>query len=171
MWSGRSIESQFNKISYPKKGHAKVQMLYKYGGSILSTMPDSNRHIKMYRSPNLSFVVNQSIWNEGEVPFADIVLPACTNFERWDIGEWAVAGGYAHHNECQLNHRVIAMQHKCIEPLGESRSDFQIFLDISKRLGLGAYFAQGMTELDWCKLQFEASDLKGVVGWKEFLKK
>ena len=116
-------------------------------------------------------MVNQSIWNEGEVKFADIVLPVCTNFERWDIGEWAVAGGYAHHNECQLNHRVIAMQHKCIEPLGESRSDFQIFLDISKRLGLGAYFAQGMRELDWCKLQFEASDLKEVVSWKDFLKK
>jgi len=63
------------------------------------------------------------------------------------------------------------MQHKCIEPLGESRSDFQIFLDISKRIGLGAYFAQGMTELDWCKLQFEASDLKDIVSWKEFLKK
>ena len=83
----------------------------------------------------------------------------------------AVAGGYSHHNESQLNHRLIAMQHKCIEPLGESRSDFQIFLDISKRLGLGAYFAQGLTELDWCKLLFEASDLKEVVSWKEFLRK
>jgi len=30
------------------------------------------------------------------------------------------------------------MQHKCIEPLGESKSDFQIFLDIAKRLGLGS---------------------------------
>jgi len=146
-------------------------MMYKYGGSHFSTVMDSNRLVRAYQSDELEFVVNQSIWDEGEVKFADIVLPVCTNFERWDIGEWAVAGGYAHHNECQLNHRVIAMQHKCIEPLGESRSDFQIFLDISKRLGLGAYFAQGMTELDWCKLQFEASDLKGVVGWKEFLKK
>ena len=167
----RSLERQFQKFSYPSPGHSRVRMMYKYGGSHFSTVMDSNRLVRAYQSDELEFVVNQSIWDEGEVKFADIVLPVCTNFERWDIGEWAVAGGYAHHNECQLNHRVIAMQHKCIEPLGESRSDFQIFLDISKRLGLGAYFAQGMTELDWCKLQFEASDLKGVVSWKEFLKK
>ena len=167
----RSLERQFQKFSYPSPGHSRIRMMYKYGGSHFSTVMDSNRLVRAYQSDKLEFVINQSIWNEGEVKFADIVLPVCTNFERWDIGEWAVAGGYAHHNECQLNHRVIAMQHKCIEPLGESRSDFQIFLDISKRLGLGAYFAQGMRELDWCKLQFEASDLKEVVSWKDFLKK
>ena len=167
----RSLERQFQKFSYPSPGHSRIRMMYKYGGSHFSTVMDSNRLVRAYQSDKLEFVINQSIWDEGEVKFADIVLPVCTNFERWDIGEWAVAGGYAHHNECQLNHRVIAMQHKCIEPLGESRSDFQIFLDISKRLGLGAYFAQGMRELDWCKLQFEASDLKEVVSWKDFLKK
>jgi len=31
--------------------------------------------------------VSQSIWFEGEAKFADIILPACTNFERWDISE------------------------------------------------------------------------------------
>jgi len=167
----RSLERQFQKFGYPAAGHSRVRMMYKYGGSHLSTVMDSNRLVRAYQSQELEFVVNQSIWDEGEVKFADVILPACTNFERWDIGEWAVAGGYSHHNESQLNHRVITMQHKCIEPLGESRSDFQIFLDISKRIGLGAYFAQGMTELDWCKLQFEASDLKDIVSWKEFLKK
>jgi len=167
----RSLERQFQKFGYPAAGHSRVRMMYKYGGSHFSTVMDSNRLVRAYQSRELEFVVNQSIWNEGEVKFADVVLPACTNFERWDIGEWAVAGGYSHHNESQLNHRVITMQHKCIEPLGESKSDFQIFLDISKRIGLGAYFAQGMTELDWCKLQFEASDLKDIVSWKQFFKK
>jgi len=167
----RSLERQFQKFGYPAAGHSRVRMMYKYGGSHFSTVMDSNRLVRAYQSQELEFVVNQSIWDEGEVKFADVVLPACTNFERWDIGEWAVAGGYSHHNESQLNHRVITMQHKCIEPLGESKSDFQIFLDISKRIGLGAYFAQGMTELDWCKLQFEASDLKDIVSWKQFLKK
>ena len=44
---------------------------------------DSNRLVRAYQSQELEFVVNQSIWNEGEVKFADVVLPACTNFERW----------------------------------------------------------------------------------------
>ncbi len=167
----RSLERQFAKFGYPSPGHSPIRMMYKYGGSHFGTSMDSNRLAKAYRHESLEFVVNQSIWNEGEVPFADVILPACTNFERWDIGEWANAGGYSYHNEGQLNHRVIGIQHKCIEPLGESRSDFQIFLDISKRLGLSAYFAEGRTELDWCKMVFEASDLPKKISWEKFLKK
>ena len=36
------------------------------------TMSDTNRHVEMYRSENLEFVVNQSIWHEGEAKFADV---------------------------------------------------------------------------------------------------
>jgi trimethylamine-N-oxide reductase (cytochrome c) len=167
----RSLEGQFMGFRYPSPGHSPVRMMYKYGGSHFGTTMESNRLVKAYQSDSLEFVVNQSIWNEGEVPFADIVLPACTNFERWDIGEWGAAGGYSHHNQTTLNHRVIAIQHKCIEPLGESRSDFQIFTDILKRLGLSAYFTEGMTELDWCKAQFDASDLPRRISWKKLLRK
>ncbi len=167
----RSLERQFAKFAYPAPGHSPIRMMYKYGGSHFGTSMDSNRLAKAYRSENLEFVVNQSIWNEGEVPFADVILPACTNFERWDIGEWANCAGYSHHTEGQLNHRVISLQHKCIEPLGESKSDFQIFVDISKRLGLSAYFTEGHTELDWCKMMFEASDLPKHISWRKFRKK
>ena len=52
-------------------------------------MNNTNRHVRMYQSDNLEFVVNQSIWFEGETKFADVILPACTNFERVDICEWA----------------------------------------------------------------------------------
>ena len=170
-WDGRSIEAQFNKITYPKKGYSPVKMLYKIGGSIISTMPDSHRHIEMYKSENLEFVANQSIWMEGEAKFADIVLPACTNFERVDISEWAGLGGYAYHGHTQLNHRVIIFQHKVIEPLGESRSDYQIFLDICKRLGLAAYFSEGMNEVDWVRRLYDASDMPQKFAWKDFIRK
>ena len=45
------------------------------------------------------------------------------------------------------------------------------FQAICKRLGLSAYFSEGMTELDWVKRQFDASDLSKAISWKEFLKK
>ncbi|MCP3890595.1 MAG: molybdopterin-dependent oxidoreductase [Desulfobulbaceae bacterium] len=167
----KSIEGQFKKFKYPAPGHSPSKMYYKYGGSHFGTMADSNRFAKAYRSDNLEFVVNQSIWFEGEAKFADVILPACTNFERWDIGETANSGGYSHHQFIQWNHRVITMQHKCIEPLGESRSDYQIFLDLSKRLGMGALFSEGGTELEWCRRLFDASDLPTVVSWGEFFKK
>ncbi len=167
----KTIEGQFFKFAYPAPGNSAVKMYYKYGGSYIATMNNTNRYIKAYRTPKLEFVVNQAIWMEGETKFADIILPACTNFERWDIGETCNAGGYIIHNFNKLNHRVITLQHKCIEPLGESKSDYQIFLELSKRLGLSSYFSEGSTELDWCKRMYEASDLPGAISWKKFLKK
>jgi molybdopterin guanine dinucleotide-containing S/N-oxide reductase-like protein len=167
----RSIEAQFNAPRYPGKGHSPVRLMYKYGSSNFSTMPQSNRYADMYRSENLEFVVNQSIWNEQDCKFADIILPACTSMERWDISEWANANGFIPHNHTQLNHRVITLQHKCIEPLGESRSDYNIFLSIAKRLGLGMYFSEGMSELDWVKRVFDASDLSKKISFRKLLKK
>jgi anaerobic selenocysteine-containing dehydrogenase len=166
-----SIQGQFLPFFYPAPGHSKIQMLYKYGGASLGTMNNSNRWIRMFQSENLPFVVSQSIWFEGETKFADVILPACTNFERWDIGEWAGCGGYGHQFQTQLNHRVVVMQHKCVEPLGESRSDYQIFTGLAQRLGLSAVFTEGMTELDWCKRIFDGSDVSNHITWKQFLKK
>ena len=167
----KSIEGQFLRYEYPAPGHSRVKLYYKYGGSHLGTMTDTNRYARMYRSDKLECVVNQGIWMEGETKFADIILPACTNFERWDISEFANCGGYIQHAFTQCNHRVMVMQHKCIEPLGESRSDHQIFLDLATRLGLGTMYSEGVTELDWCKRLFDATDLPRRISWKKFLKK
>ena len=167
----RTIEGQFFKFRYPAPGHSPVKVYYKYGGSHFGTMTDTNRYVRMYRSDKLECVVNQSIWFEGETKFADVILPACTNFERWDISEFANCSGYIHHSFTQCNHRVAVLQHKCIEPLGESKSDFQIFLDLAKRLGVANNFSEGSTELDWCKRLFDATDLPTQVSWKKFMKK
>ena len=167
-----TVIGQYAKHIYPAPGHSPVEFLYRYGGSFTSTIGDSNKHIAAWRSPNLKFIVNQSIWHTNEVGFADIILPACTNFERWDIGEWAAPGvALAHNLPTQLNHRVIALQHKCIEPVGESKSDYEIFFEISKKLGFSDYYSEGMTEYDWVKRVFESSDLPKVTSWKTFLKK
>ena len=168
-----SVQGQFLRFGYPAPGHAKIQMMYKYGSSSFGTMVDSNRWVQMYQSENLPFVVNQSVWMEGETPFSDVILPACTVFERWDIGEYYnVGAGYVHHMFSMVNHRVVSLQHKCIEPLGESKSDYDIFLSVAERLGLGAMYSEGgNTELDWCKRVFDSSDLAKHTTWKKFLKK
>jgi molybdopterin guanine dinucleotide-containing S/N-oxide reductase-like protein len=168
---GRSAARQFSRVVYPAPGAARVRMLYRYGGTNFGTLPDSNRYVRMYRSPNLEFVVNQSIWMEGEAKFADVILPACTSFERWDISEWIGVSGYAHHAQMQANHRIVTLQHKCIEPLGQSKSDYDIFCALAQRLGLGAYYSEGMSELDWVKRMFDASDLSRRTSWRKFLKK
>ena len=169
---GGSIEMQFKKYTYPASGYPHAQMYYRYGGSFIGTMTETNRFVRGYREGKVPFVVNQSIWFEGEARFADIILPACTNFERWDIGDWAHPSGYGTHKFDQVNHRLIVLQKKCIEPLGESKSDYEIFRLLAQRLGFeDKYTEGGHSELDWVKRVFHASDLPERVTWEEFEKK
>ena len=169
---GASTETQFKKYKYPEDGFSEVKMFWRYGASYIGTMTETNRWVKMYRSPKLEFVVNQHIWMEGETQFADLVLPACTNFERWDIGEWANCSGYIPDSAYGCNHRIIVLEMKCIEPLGESKSDYEIFAMVAKRLGFYDKFTEGgLTELDWVKRFFEATDLPTYISWEDFNKK
>lgn len=171
VWDGMSMEMQFTPFKYPMPGYSRMHMLYRYGTSAMGTVANSERFVEAYRHDSLEFVVNQSIYMEGDAQFADVILPACTSFERWDISEWGNSGGYIHHNTDQLNHRIVTMQHKCIEPLGESKSDYQIFTDILTRMGLGTMFTEGNSDIDWAKHVFDSSDLPKHIKWKDFVKK
>ena len=166
-----SAHGQFRQAKYPAPGHEGIKMIYKYGGSYFGTQPSSNRFVEMYQTDKIEFVVNQSIWMEGEARFADVILPACTNLERWDIGESANCGGYIYNSFLQNNHRLIHIQHKCIDPLGESKSDFDIYQLIATKLGLGQVYSEGNTEYDWVRRYFMSTDVAKVVSWRTFLKK
>jgi trimethylamine-N-oxide reductase (cytochrome c) len=171
-FSGSSIESQMQKYQYPAPGYPFISMYWRYGGSFIGTMQETNRYVKAYREGKVPFVVNQSIWFEGEAKFADVILPACTNFERWDISEFGNCSGYIPDNHCQTNHRVIVFQKKCIEPLGESKSDYDIFTAVCERMGIGDLYTDGgRDEYDWCKAYFAATDLPTCITWEEFEKK
>ena len=171
LWDGSSMEAQIAPYEYPMPGYSRVHMIWHYGGAIMGTVCNSARFVDMYRHPSIECYVSQAIWMEGDTPFADIILPACTAVERFDIGETAGCQGYIHHAPTQVNHRTIVMQHKCIEPLGESKSDYQIFADVLTRRGQGAMFTEGCSELDWCKRVFNSADLSKNITWEEFLKK
>jgi len=166
---GQSLEQQFTHNVYPIE--AKVKMFYRYGGSFMGTMSDTNKWLKMYQSDALEFVVNQDCWYGGEATYADIILPACTNLERNDLAEFAAAGGYTTNAHTGNNYRVIVRQQKCIEPLGESKSDYEIFTLLADRLGMKELYTEGNTEDDWARLFFESSDVAKTVTWEEFNRK
>ena len=171
LWDGMSQEAQFAPFTYPMPGYSPIHMIYRYGGSSLSTVTKSGRWVDAYRHDSIEFVVNQSIWMEGEAQFADIILPACTSLERWDIGEWSNSGGYAHHGVGCVNHRV--------SPCSTSASNRSASPDrtttsspaSSRRLGLGAVFTEGCGELDWAKRVFDSSDLPDHISWRDFCRK
>jgi len=168
---GDSLEQQFIPYTYPEPGSPEIRMFYRYGGSFIGTMTETNRWVRMYQSPKLEFVANQSVWMDPETRMADIVLPACTNLERSDIGEWANPGGYGYHTNTAVNHRVIVYQKKCIEPLYESKSDYQILTELAERMGIKEEYTEGNSEEDWIKIVFDNSDLPKYISFEDFKKK
>ncbi len=169
---GKSIEQQFIPYTYPMPGHPEIRMFYRYGGSFIGTMTETNKWILAYQSPKLEIVVNQSVWMDPETRMADIILPACTNFERNDIAEFSNTGGYSNHASTGCNYRVIVYQKKCIEPLYESKSDLEIFTLLAERIGFkDEYTDGGKTEEDWIRKQYEVSDLPKYISYEEFKKK
>ncbi|MBW2138516.1 MAG: molybdopterin-dependent oxidoreductase [Deltaproteobacteria bacterium] len=165
---GQSLEQQFTHFTYPMEGYSEIKMFYRYGGSFIGTMCDTNKWVRMYQSPKLEFVVNQDCWWSSETRFADIILPACTQLEREDVGEWGAAGGYTVHASSGCNFRIIVRQQKCIEPLWESKSDYEIFSLLAERLGKKDLYTEGKTELDWVRAFFDISDLPKYISWEEF---
>ena len=169
---GKSLEQQFMHYKYPMEGHSEIKLWYRYGGSFIGTMSDTNNWVRMYQSPKLEFVVNQDIWWQSETRMADVILPACTNFEREDIGEWAAINGYTVHASSGCNYRYIVREQKCIEPLWESKSDYEIFALVAEKMGLrDEYTDGGKTDLDWAKGFFDISDLPKEISWEEFNRK
>ncbi len=75
--------------------------------------------------------------------FADIVLPACTPFERNDIDAY---GSYS-------NRGVLAM-HKLIDPMYNSRPDFEIFSALCRRFNREVEYTRGMNEMQWIEFLY-----------------
>jgi len=168
---GQSLEQQFEHFEYPMDGCSEIKLWYRYGGSFIGTMSDTTKWVRMYQSPKLEFVVNQDCWFNSETRMADVILPACTNFERDDVGEFAQCGGYTVHSHTGCNFRIIVREQKCIEPLWESKSDYQIFSLIAERLGMKEQYTDGgKTEVDWVKAFFDSSDLPKSIDWETFNK-
>ena len=72
--------------------------------------------------------------------FSDIVLPACTQWERNDID---VYGSYS-------NKGLIAM-HRLVDPLFQSKPDFQIMSELTQRFGRRDEYTRGMSEMEWIR--------------------
>jgi anaerobic selenocysteine-containing dehydrogenase len=101
-----------------------VKALLVLGASLLTSLPNPDIWKECFR--NLDFMVVFDRFMTADGMYADIVLPATTNFEN--LGYQRYPGGY-----CQLRQRVI-------EPIGEARSGFTFLTELAKRLGYGDLF-------------------------------
>ncbi len=57
---------------------------------------------------------------------------------------------------------------KCIEPLGESFSDYEVVCKIAERLGLLEEYTDGKTIPELIRLGYETSGIADKITWEEF---
>jgi biotin/methionine sulfoxide reductase len=114
--------------------YADIKLVYWAGGNPFHHHQDINRLRRAFNMPQ-TIVVHESVWTPM-AKFADIVLPATMTLERDDIGAAAT------------DPRLIAMR-RIADPIGEARDDFDIFADLSRKLGVEQAFTEGRSSRQW----------------------
>ncbi|HGO5815290.1 TPA: trimethylamine-N-oxide reductase TorA [Mannheimia haemolytica] len=129
--AGETIDYNGKKVTY-----APFKMAIFTGCNQWHRHSERNKMKQAFQKLETIVSINYS-WT-ATCRFSDIVLPACTPFERNDIDAY---GSYS-------NRGVIAM-HKLVDPLYDSRSDFEIFRDLCRRFGKEKEYSRGMDEMQW----------------------
>ncbi len=103
-----------------------------------------NQHANVNRSAailrdesRVEFLAVQDNFLTPTARFADLVLPACTQFETWGVED-----GWKYGDE-------VILQPKLVEPPGECKSDYRICAEIAARLGIGEAYSEGRDERGW----------------------
>jgi len=150
---GAEIFYNGNLRSYPD-----VRMIYNSGNNFMSHQQDTNRLIRALQK--VETIVSQDVWWTAATRWADIVLPASSTLERDDI---SVGGTYS-------NDRIYAMK-KVIEPVGESRSDFDIFASLADLFYLQSQYIEDQQYpeyIDIIKLAYSRTSAAAQTPFEEF---
>ena len=100
----------------------KVHSLYIFSSNPAITAPDQNVVRRGLMRDDLFTIVHERFFTDT-CKYADIILPATTSVEHDDI-----YNSYGHY--------TIGTGYKLIDPVGESRSNWQVIAELAKRMGL-----------------------------------
>jgi anaerobic selenocysteine-containing dehydrogenase len=99
----------------------KIEALIVYNSNPVAVAPDSNQVVKGFARDDLFTVVLEH-FHTDTADHADIILPATTQLEHWDI-------------HTTYGHTDVMLNQPAIAPLGESRSNAAIFRALAERMG------------------------------------
>jgi anaerobic selenocysteine-containing dehydrogenase len=101
-----------------------VKVLFVYNCNPAVTMPDQNRVLKgLERDDLFTVVFDQTMTDTAR--YADVVLPATTFLEQYDV-----ARGYGAF--------TVQLVRPVIDAVGECRPNTEVFADLARRLGVGS---------------------------------
>lgn len=152
---GKTIEYKGHPVTYNK-----IDVMYVCGANVVGHHPDTNELVEAMRKPDM--VVVHEPWWTSTARMADVVFPSTTTFERDDL---TFGGSYS-------QDYVYAMR-KVIEPLYESRDDFDIYAELAKRISSKAYkkFTGRKSKMEWIKYLYAKTDASKTTSFDEFWNK
>ncbi|MBW2646045.1 MAG: molybdopterin-dependent oxidoreductase [Deltaproteobacteria bacterium] len=100
------------------------------GGDPVAVLSDTKKVRETLK--RLDLLVVHDLYPIATSEIADYILPAASFLER------DLILNYRYRPAADIN--LIAMQNKCVSPVGESRSDLEFIFALARRVGLGEYF-------------------------------
>jgi len=145
------------------KLESNIKLIYSVASNILINQhADTNRNAQILMDESkVEFIAVQDNFLTPTARFADIILPACTQFETWGVED-----GWKFSDE-------IILQPKLVEPPAMCLSDYRICAGIAERLGIGDAFTEKRDErdwVDWCLTEYRNNGFPGLPDLNEFLK-
>ncbi len=159
------VEDQFKQYIYPlpkEKGGTEIHMIWTDTPCRTTCWNGGNETIEALRNPKIECIVAQHPWLENDCLFADIVLPSNTTMEVDDIVTNTRQG---------VQFQSIALQDKACEPIGESKSDFEVVCEIAKKMDMYEAVTEGKTTQDLQKAVFDNMEVFNFISWEEFQEK
>ena len=130
-------------------GDPPVKALLVYNSNPAAVCPDQNEVTRGLRRTDLFTVVHEQFFTDT-TDYADIVLPATTFFEHKDL-----QGAYGHY--------FLQMSDQAIAPLGECRSNVEVFRALAERMGFGEdCFRESVDEMIDVALDSKNPWIKGI---------
>jgi molybdopterin guanine dinucleotide-containing S/N-oxide reductase-like protein len=126
-----------------------VQSLFVYNSNPAAVCPNHNEVVRGLMRPELFTVVHEQFFTDT-TDYADIVLPATTFFEHKDL-------------QTAYGHYYLQVSTQAIDPLGECRSNVELFRALAERMGFDdACFGETVDSMIDCALQSSNPRLKGI---------
>jgi trimethylamine-N-oxide reductase (cytochrome c) len=150
----------FYQRVYPHEGDSEVRMWW--GGAMAFTGGETHGFRKQdaCRSPKLECIISANMYFEDSQQFCDIVLPIANEQEVDDIDSGS-----------QGSFSVLRLKKKCVEPIGEAKSDPEAIAEVAKKLDFYDEYTAGLTVWDRIRRGYDNSGWADLVSWEEFNEK
>ncbi len=129
--------------------HPPIKALFVYNSNPAAVCPNHNVVIRGLLRPDLFTVVHEQFFTDT-TDYADIVLPATTFFEHKDLQK-----AYGHY--------YLQMSQPAIHPLGECRSNVEVFRGLAQQMGFADdCFAESVDQMIDAALDSKNPWLRGI---------